>query len=162
MSDPTPTDPQADKSSEHRWRMRSDWDNLIDELIEEGRRQGAFDNLPGAGKPLNLRRNRYAPETELAHDLLRQNDLVGVYSINPNPFPLDVYRVAHDLDWFISPGRFGGGFMDASGQPNGRLQPISTADHPLEYRKNRFPNSECEFIEKGHGSNDLYKFDDGQ
>jgi hypothetical protein len=34
-----------------------------------------FDNLPGKGKPLNLKRNPYAVDSELAHDLLRRNDL---------------------------------------------------------------------------------------
>lgn len=68
------SDEAADKAR-HRFRMRHDWHNLIDDLIEEGREQGVFDNLPGKGKPLNLKRNLYAPESELAHDLLRKNDL---------------------------------------------------------------------------------------
>ena len=76
MSDiPEPSDPGLSDLAEHRSRMKQDWDNLIEELIENGRQQGVFDNLPGKGKPLNLKRNPYAPETELAHDLLRQNDL---------------------------------------------------------------------------------------
>ena len=77
--------PDDNKSSEkenspeakahHRYRMEYDWQNLIDDLIEEGREQGVFDNLPGKGKPLNLKRNLFAPEKELAHGLLKQNDL---------------------------------------------------------------------------------------
>ncbi|MEJ2748068.1 MAG: DUF1992 domain-containing protein, partial [Anaerolineae bacterium] len=49
--------------------------NLIDDLIEEGREQGVFDNLPGKGKPLKLKRNLFAPDKELAYDLLKHNDL---------------------------------------------------------------------------------------
>lgn len=36
-------------------------------------RSGAFDDLPGRGKPLNLIINPYAPGTELAYQLLRDN-----------------------------------------------------------------------------------------
>jgi DnaJ family protein C protein 28 len=63
------------KQAEHRRRMRSEWHNLIDELIEEGQQQGAFDDLPGKGKPLKLKKNPYAPDLELAHKLLKDNDL---------------------------------------------------------------------------------------
>lgn len=59
----------------HRYRMQHDWHNLIEDLIEEGYEQGVFDNLPGKGKPLILKRNLYAPEKELAHGLLKHNDL---------------------------------------------------------------------------------------
>ena len=59
----------------YHYRMGYDWQNLIDDLIEEGREQGVFDNLPGKGKPLNLKRNLFAPEKELAFDLLKHNDL---------------------------------------------------------------------------------------
>jgi hypothetical protein len=31
-----------------------DWENHVDRLIREAMKTGAFDNLPGAGKPLNL------------------------------------------------------------------------------------------------------------
>lgn len=56
--------------------MGRDRKSLIDDLIEEAREQGMFDDLPGKGKPLNLKRNPYAAERELAHDLLKNNDLM--------------------------------------------------------------------------------------
>lgn len=64
-----------ESNARYRYRMEHDWHNLIDDLIEEGREKGVFDNLPGKGKPLKLKRNLFAPEKELAHDLLKQNDL---------------------------------------------------------------------------------------
>lgn len=60
---------------ELRARMRSDWQNLIEDLIEDGRQKGVFDNLPGAGKPLDLSANPYEGDQALANRLLKQNDL---------------------------------------------------------------------------------------
>lgn len=75
----TPEERQAqeeerERLQEHRLRMRFDWDNLIDDLIEDGRSQGKFDNLPGQGKPLNLSNNPYAKDSELANSLLKDNN----------------------------------------------------------------------------------------
>lgn len=76
MSDePNQSKSTAKSKAIHKARLRHDRPNLIDDLIEEGREQGAFDNLPGKGKPLNLKRNLFAPELELAHGLLQQNDM---------------------------------------------------------------------------------------
>lgn len=50
------------------------WRDLAEEAIEEAMRSGAFDNLPGQGKPLNLVNNPYAPGTELAYQLLKDNE----------------------------------------------------------------------------------------
>ena len=46
---------------------------MAEEVIEEAMRSGAFDDLPGRGKPLKLINNPYAPGTELAYQLLRDN-----------------------------------------------------------------------------------------
>lgn len=64
-----------DAQARRRYRLEHDRQNLIDDLIEAGREQGVFDNLPGMGKPLNLKRSLFAPEKDLAHGLLKQNDL---------------------------------------------------------------------------------------
>jgi hypothetical protein len=73
--DKKPSEHSPEAKARHRYRMEYDWPNLIDDLIEEGREQGVFDNLPGKGKPLNLKRNLFAPEKELAYGLLKNNDL---------------------------------------------------------------------------------------
>jgi DnaJ family protein C protein 28 len=46
----------------------------MDEVIEEAMRSGSFDNLPGRGKPLKLNNNPHAPGTDLAYQLLKDND----------------------------------------------------------------------------------------
>lgn len=67
------------EQAEHRRRMRDEWHDLIEDLIQDGQEKGVFDNLPGKGKPLNLRKNPYAADMELANTLLKQNDLVPAW-----------------------------------------------------------------------------------
>jgi DnaJ family protein C protein 28 len=46
----------------------------IDEIIQQAMRDGAFDNLPGKGKPLELVENPYLDrEWQLAYHLLKEN-----------------------------------------------------------------------------------------
>jgi len=46
----------------------------IDEIIQQAMRDGAFDNLRGKGKPLDLNENPYLdPEWQLAYHLLKEN-----------------------------------------------------------------------------------------
>ncbi|MCL5428492.1 MAG: DUF1992 domain-containing protein [Chloroflexi bacterium] len=46
----------------------------VEEIIRQAMQDGAFDNLPGKGKPLNLEENPYLdPEWQLAYHLLKQN-----------------------------------------------------------------------------------------
>lgn len=50
---------------------RKDWESWIDQQIREAQDQGAFDNLPGRGQPLNLAPNPYAQDQELAFKILK-------------------------------------------------------------------------------------------
>jgi DnaJ family protein C protein 28 len=50
---------------------RKDWENWIDQQIREAQERGAFDDLPGKGKPLDLTPNPYAPDQELAFKVLK-------------------------------------------------------------------------------------------
>jgi len=48
------------------------WEPLIDRLIRESMDRGEFDNLPGAGQPIDLAENSYEPpELRNVHRLLR-------------------------------------------------------------------------------------------
>jgi DnaJ homolog subfamily C member 28 len=52
------------------------WDELINGRIEEAMKAGAFDNLPGKGKPLRLNENPNEPsDMQMAHKILKNNDL---------------------------------------------------------------------------------------
>ncbi|HEY7348047.1 MAG TPA: DnaJ family domain-containing protein [Ktedonobacterales bacterium] len=52
------------------------WADVIEEHIRAAQERGDFDNLPGAGKPLDLDENPYAGERALAFHLLKQNNLL--------------------------------------------------------------------------------------
>ncbi len=83
MSDkPADSDKGQETPAERRARMRQDWSNLIEDLIEDGRQKGMFDDLPGKGKPLNLNKNPFGQEMELAHKLLKQNDMAPAWIVN--------------------------------------------------------------------------------
>mgnify|MGYP002622478209 FL=1 len=70
--------------AEYRVRLRYERQELIDELIQEGMDKGYFDNLPGRGKPLNLNKNPYAADMELANELLKENDLPPAWILQRN------------------------------------------------------------------------------
>lgn len=55
-----------------RMRRRAD---LIEELLEDARARGEFDNLEGTGKPLDLQKDIYAGDKALAYSLLRNNQM---------------------------------------------------------------------------------------
>lgn len=68
-------DAQSERESNRRMRMRFDWNNLIEDLIEDGRQRGLFDDLPGAGKPLKLGKRRDESGQLLANQLMADNEL---------------------------------------------------------------------------------------
>ena len=58
------------KLGRYRGKMYRDY---IDELIREAEERGEFDNLPGAGKPLNIDENVYAGDKAMGYSLLKNN-----------------------------------------------------------------------------------------
>ncbi len=56
-------------------RNLREWQAVIDEQIQQAMDAGEFDNLSGAGKPLDLGRNPYVDlDQEMANRLLKNND----------------------------------------------------------------------------------------
>jgi hypothetical protein len=60
---------------DHRRRMRFQFRDLMEDLIEDGRRRGLFDDLPGSGRPLDLGGNPYEGSNALANQLMKDNDI---------------------------------------------------------------------------------------
>jgi hypothetical protein len=68
------TDKGPEGENQRRIPRPGEWSEVMDELFEEAMRDGAFEDLPGWGKPLKLSRNPFAPEEELAYQLLKDNN----------------------------------------------------------------------------------------
>lgn len=103
------SDPEAEK----RARMRHDWANLIEDLIEEGRQRGLFDDLPGQGQPLALRKTLYEGSSALSNQLLKDNDLRPAW-LSHRLFVqerIDRFRQEIDRSW----QRYGPAFHHAAG-----------------------------------------------
>ena len=53
----------------------NEWQDFVSQAIEEAMREGAFDNLPGKGKPLNLNENpNEPPDMAMANKILKNNE----------------------------------------------------------------------------------------
>jgi len=66
------------------------WDALVEARIAEAQRAGAFDGLPGAGRPLDLDDDRLVPEdVRMAYRILRNAGFV--------PPEVEARREAADL-----------------------------------------------------------------
>jgi DnaJ family protein C protein 28 len=80
-SNSTPPDakganPPEENRSQGRKPPGQRWADVIEERIREAQERGDFENLPGAGKPLNLDENPYAGDRAMAFHLLQQNGLL--------------------------------------------------------------------------------------
>lgn len=67
----------SDKKEIDRMRRESSEQELrsvIERIIDDAQKKGMFEDLPGKGKPLNLRKNPYAGDSALAFELLQNND----------------------------------------------------------------------------------------
>ena len=72
---PAPSDSEPASGDDHRRRMRFQWNDLIEDMIEDGRRRGLFEDLPGKGKPLDLEQNIYEGSSALANKLMKANEI---------------------------------------------------------------------------------------
>lgn len=76
----------------------------IDEIIQQAMREGAFDNLSGKGKPLNLDENPHLdPEWQMAYHLLKQNgfapDFIERRQLIENDLAQARSRLARSWGW---------------------------------------------------------------
>ncbi len=61
-------------------RAAGDWQGLVEQRIQEGMEQGLFDNLRGAGQPLNLDEDRFVPDDmKMAFRMLRSSGLAPLW-----------------------------------------------------------------------------------
>ncbi len=84
--------------AEYRARLREDRQSLIEEIIQEGQEKGLFDNLRGKGKPLNLQKNPYAVDMELANELLKENDLPPAWILQRNKILAKIAKLRAEIE----------------------------------------------------------------
>jgi DnaJ family protein C protein 28 len=84
------------------------WDSTMDEIIEEAMRRGDFNDLPGRGKPLKVLKNPYAPGTELAYQLLKDNNytLPWIVARNKALADIEAFRLELGVVWRRYTGEF--------------------------------------------------------
>lgn len=70
------SEPSATEAESPAPRSEMEWNDLISHRIDEAIRNGAFDNLRNAGKPLPAKYNPHVPaDQQMANDLLANNGL---------------------------------------------------------------------------------------
>ncbi|MDT8307674.1 MAG: DUF1992 domain-containing protein, partial [Anaerolineae bacterium] len=84
-----------------RQRREEDLRSVIERIIDEAAEKGAFDNLPGKGKPLKLNKNPYASDQALAFELLQNNDYTLPWIDKRNEIleKIAALRAALAADW---------------------------------------------------------------
>jgi DnaJ family protein C protein 28 len=72
-------------------RSLTEWATAASESIEDAMRAGAFDNLPGKGKPLNLGKDPFTPsDSALAYDILKNNDMTPPWLAQRNDLQREI------------------------------------------------------------------------
>ena len=79
---------ESERQAEHKIRMRFEYQDLVEDLIQEGQERGAFDNLKGKGKPLDLQHNLYEGDRKLANELMKEHDIVPLWLARRNSVTL--------------------------------------------------------------------------
>ncbi len=70
----------ANKRASGGRRAAGDWQGLVEQRILDGMEQGLFDNLRGAGQPLNLDDDRFVPDDmKMAFRMLRSTGLTPLW-----------------------------------------------------------------------------------
>ena len=63
------------QQARHLARYMSSTEDLVENQILKAQQEGKFDNLPGAGQPIDLEENPYEPpEMRMAFKILKEND----------------------------------------------------------------------------------------
>ena len=86
-----------------RRREIDDWDEYIQEQIEESIARGEFEDLPDQGKPIRIWRTEVNPEYDLAFSRLKNAGVMPLWM----ELDAEVARLSHEMDLFLlrAPGQ---------------------------------------------------------
>lgn len=109
--------PQGRESSGRRVQRRKlkDWQDLVTQQLEEAAERGAFDNLPGKGRPLPLDTNPNEPaDMHMANKLLKDNNLSPSWIGDRKELTAEIEKLRADIqrEWTLRRARAGEGNAD--------------------------------------------------
>ncbi|HPF20387.1 MAG TPA: DUF1992 domain-containing protein [Syntrophomonas sp.] len=82
-------------------RYMSSTRDLVEEQIIKARQRGDFDNLAGAGKPLNLEENPFEPaEMRMANKILKDNDFAPYWIELGKEIDAAQDKLCREIDYF--------------------------------------------------------------
>ena len=87
----------SERQAEHKIRMRFEYRDLIEDLIQEGQERGVFDNLKGKGKPLDLKSSHYEGDSKLANELMKEHKIVPLWLAKRNTVELVIDELRQDI-----------------------------------------------------------------
>jgi len=138
-----------------------EWQDFVSQAIEEAMREGAFDNLPGKGKPLNLNENpNEPPDMAMANKILKNNDTTP-------PWIGDRKKLLEDIESLRAEMAQRWGWMRADwADPNADQErsgpaldgPDRHVDRPDRQTQPSHPGPEPDFAHLAHGVA-AYSFD---
>jgi DnaJ family protein C protein 28 len=88
---------ESERQTEHKIRMRFEFQDLVEDLIQEGLEHGVFDNLKGKGKPLNLKANLYEGDSKLAHELMKEHQILPLWLAKRNVVKVTIEEFRQDI-----------------------------------------------------------------
>lgn len=88
---------EEEQKTRHHLRMRFEWHDLIEDMIQEGQERGIFDDLRGKGKPLALKNDPFEGEGELANALLKEHDLLPAWLLKRNTIAAETEALREDI-----------------------------------------------------------------
>jgi hypothetical protein len=82
-------------------RYMSSTRDLVEEQISKARQRGDFDNLAGAGKPLDLEENPFEPaEMRMAYKILKDNDFAPYWIELGKEIDGAIDKLRKEIDYF--------------------------------------------------------------
>ena len=85
------------------WEVMDEWEIIAERKIREAMAEGAFDNLEGKGRPLDLSEDPYEdPSLRMAHRLLRNNGFAPAWIEEAKDLEQAIERARRDLTHAIA------------------------------------------------------------
>ncbi len=93
-----PQDKEENRPEQRRNKTLDEWQGIVNDRIGEAIQSGAFDDLPGKGKPQNLGRNPFEPaDMEMANKLLRDNELTPAWIADRNELLAEIQALQAEI-----------------------------------------------------------------